>query len=122
MIFTEAGLWGHFHVLILFNLNNALQLLNLQRMHVLCPEKYYRQFQNYHWRFQYFLVPGMGRLLVNLVPMLKQKKKKKKKKLKKKIKKNMRKGTFFKLGSAQRCRRLGSENGILVGKSRFSQI
>ena len=47
---------------------------------------------------------GGGRLLVNLVPMLEQKKK------------TRRKYTLFKLGSAQRCQRLGSENGILVGK------
>ena len=50
---------------------------------------------------------GAVRLLVDLVPMLEPKKKKK----------NDEKGYFFfKLGSAQRCHRLESENGILVGK------
>ena len=32
------------------------------------------------------------------------------------VEQKTRKGTFFKLGSAQRCHHLGSENGILVGK------
>ena len=48
-------------------------------------------------RFYKFSVHGKGRLLVSLVPMLEQNKK------------TMRKGTYFKLGSAQRYHRLGSE-------------
>ena len=43
---------------------------------------------------------GGGHLLVDLVPMLEQKKK----------------GYFFKLGSAQRCHRLGSEKWHFSGK------
>ena len=46
---------------------------------------------------------GGLRLLVNLVPMLKQQQ-------------NMRKGTFSKQGSAKRCHRLGSEKCHFSGK------
>ena len=54
---------------------------------------------------------GEGGLLGDLVPMLEKKKQNKRNKKKKKNKKikTTRKDTFFKLGSAQRCHRLGSE-------------
>ena len=61
-----------------------------------------------HHTGRYICSPGgggggaAGRLLVDFVPMLEQK--------------TMRKGTFFKLGSAQHCHRLGSEKQHFSGK------